>query len=64
VDGKNEHTRAVHHSGAYRLKAQEIVFVTAVIVQRVCTDLQTLLFVLWATLAIHWVLHVVTQGIT
>jgi len=33
VDGGNEHTHAVHHNGAYRLKAQEIMFVQAVIVQ-------------------------------
>lgn len=62
MDDRNEHTHAVHHNGAYRLKAQEVLFVQAVIVQRECIDLQTLLFIVWETLAIHWVLHVVTQG--
>ena len=47
----------------YRLKAQEILIVQAVIVQRECSDLQTLLFVVWETLAIHRVRHIVTQGI-
>jgi len=64
VDGRNEHihVHAVHHNGAYRLPDKELLFVTDVIVQRECTDLQTLLFVVWETVAIHWVLHVVTQG--
>lgn len=61
-DGRDEHTHAVHHYGAYRLKAQEILFVKVVIMQIVCTDLQTLLFVVWETLAIYWVIHLVTQG--